>query len=66
VLTVFQTEKAIFMREKQSSLYTTLPFYLSKLIGEFPIQMLPPFIYGAIAYWMVNLNPQADRFFIFM
>ena len=47
-------------------MYGVVPYFQSKNIAEFPIQIFPPFIYFAVVYFGLQLNTEtADKFFIF-
>jgi hypothetical protein len=37
VLLIFQEERPVFLREQANQMYRVTPYYLSKIIAEFPI-----------------------------
>jgi len=57
---------AVFMRERGAKTYHVSSYYLGKALAELPSQILFPIMFSLIAYWMVGLNPYADRFFLFL
>lgn len=59
-------EKGVFLRERASKTYRVSSYYLSKSIAEFPNVIIFTCLFGAISYWMCNLNPAVDRFFMFL
>lgn len=60
---VFVNDRILFSRERAAQYYTTLPYLLSKIICDIiPLRVLPPFVFGAICYWMVGLNEDVVRF----
>jgi ATP-binding cassette subfamily G (WHITE) protein 2 len=63
---LFHEEKPLFIRERASRTYRVLPYYLSRSLAETPWQLLFPIIFGCIVYWMIQLNPGADKFFFFL
>lgn len=63
---VFTAEKPIFRKERQSGSYRVSSYFLAKNLSEFPIQIVPPFIFTVICYFMVGLRPDADKFFTFV
>ena len=38
-------------------------YFICKQLAELPIFLLIPIIFTSIFYWMVGLNPNAERFF---
>ncbi len=62
----FPLERGVFLREHANKLYGVLPYYLSKNLIETPIGLLVTFLYGAICYFLVNLRPGAEYYFIFL
>jgi len=66
VLNTFPKEKPIVQRERASKSYSVSAYYLAKFFSELPFTIAPPFIFCCIIYFMANLNPDADRFFIFV
>lgn len=62
----FPLERGVFLREHANKLYGVFPYFLSKNLIESPIGLLVTFLYGAIVYFLVNLRPGADHYFIFL
>jgi ABC-type multidrug transport system ATPase subunit/ABC-type multidrug transport system permease subunit len=62
----FPMERAVFIREHSGRMYGVLPYYLSKNVIEAPIMLFMMFIYGAIIYYLINLNANAINFFVFL
>lgn len=52
----------VFLREHRSRLYRTDAYFLGKSLAEFPLFMLVPLLFTAIAYPMVGLRPTASNF----
>jgi ABC-type multidrug transport system ATPase subunit/ABC-type multidrug transport system permease subunit len=65
VLTTFLEEREIFLKERSLAYYRVLPYFLAKSIAEFPLS-LAPLLFGIVLYWIVGLNPDLDRFGIFL
>jgi ABC-type multidrug transport system permease subunit len=59
-------ERDLFQRERAAGNYKVLPYFLAKTVTEIPGFIINPLILCAITYWMTNLNPGADNFFIFV
>ena len=56
----------IFLREHFNGSYRTDVYFITKQLADFPTFVLAPAIFIAILYWMVKMNPEAERFFICM
>mmetsp|Transcript_26239 Transcript_26239/g.42976 ORF Transcript_26239/g.42976 Transcript_26239/m.42976 type:complete len:702 (-) Transcript_26239:333-2438(-) len=65
VLTVFGTEKTVFAREYRAGMYNTAAFFLSKVVVELPYQIIFPFVFSVISYWMIGFQKSAEKFFIY-
>eukprot|EP01137_Pigoraptor_chileana_P033008 Opistho-2@23287 len=66
ILTLFQSEKAIFMRERSAGTYRVSAYYIAKNLSELPVQIFLPIVFGSIIYWMIGLNTEPGRFFTFL
>eukprot|EP00002_Diphylleia_rotans_P001425 TRINITY_DN107_c0_g3_i3.p1 TRINITY_DN107_c0_g3~~TRINITY_DN107_c0_g3_i3.p1 ORF type:complete len:513 (-),score=96.95 TRINITY_DN107_c0_g3_i3:972-2510(-) len=47
---LFPAERAIFMREHSSGLYTTFNYYLGRCASDFPNLFIAPLVFAAISY----------------
>ena len=56
VVNTFPKEKTIVNRERSNHAYTTLAYFISKVLVEIPLIVLPSLLYSIIIYWMVGLN----------
>ena len=54
------------VREHFNGTYRTDVYFLSKQIVELPLYVLEAGILFTILYWMAELNPEAERFFVFL
>jgi len=64
VCNVFCAELPVFLREHFNGMYRTDTYFLTKQLVELPLYIVEPMITLTILYWMVGLNPDAERFFI--
>eukprot|EP01091_Cochliopodium_minus_P001754 TRINITY_DN1168_c0_g1_i9.p1 TRINITY_DN1168_c0_g1~~TRINITY_DN1168_c0_g1_i9.p1 ORF type:complete len:661 (-),score=200.92 TRINITY_DN1168_c0_g1_i9:221-2203(-) len=64
-LFTFPSERGLFMREKGGGWYGLLAYYFSKMLAMMPMQIIGPMIFSIIIYWMVGLQKDAGKFFIF-
>ena len=55
-LLVFTKEKPVFYKEQDNSMYRVLTYYLSKTLGEIPLQICTSLITFGIIYFACNLN----------
>jgi ABC-type multidrug transport system permease subunit len=62
-VSVFSSEKAVFLREYSAGYYSLLPYYLSKTLMELPIQILSPVMFVAITYFLIGLQKEPERLF---
>ena len=46
--------------------YDTTSYFLAKFVTEIPMNILPPFVFCCISYWIVGLQPSAAHFFTFV
>lgn len=66
ILIVFPLEKKIIVRERNAGYYNGFTAYLAKIIATACFDLPIGFIYGSSIYWLVNLNPNAGRFALFL
>ncbi|KAK2701231.1 protein white-like isoform X2 [Artemia franciscana] len=64
VVDVFTREVPIFMREHFNGMYRTDVYFLSKMLSEALLYIALPFVFTAIPYYAIGLNPAVDRFFM--
>lgn len=62
-LGVFANERILFMRERANGYYSTLTYFVAKVLFDtIPLRVVPPFILGAIIYRPVGLVPGVPEF----
>ncbi|KAL6044325.1 putative ATP-dependent permease ADP1 [Balamuthia mandrillaris] len=66
ILYVFPLERPTFLREYNNGMYSVLPYYLAKSLADLPFNIVNPIVFGSIVYWMVGLQAEADKFFIYL
>eukprot|EP00005_Dracoamoeba_jomungandri_P007043 CAMPEP_0174274676 /NCGR_PEP_ID=MMETSP0439-20130205/58844_1 /TAXON_ID=0 /ORGANISM="Stereomyxa ramosa, Strain Chinc5" /LENGTH=696 /DNA_ID=CAMNT_0015366603 /DNA_START=54 /DNA_END=2144 /DNA_ORIENTATION=- len=59
-------DKAIFIREHSSGMYSSLPYYLAKSITDIPFQIFFPFLFGTITYWMIGYQGEFVKYLIYV
>lgn len=66
-LTVFASERMLFVRERANGYYSPITYFIAKVIFDIvPLRIIPPIIMGAIIYPMSGLVPDAEHFFKFL
>jgi len=66
VILIFPDERPVFLREVNNNMYKVGPYFWAKIFSELPFSILTPSIFGVIVYFTVQLNPQVDKFFMFL
>ncbi|KAL8764739.1 MAG: hypothetical protein Q9209_007906 [Squamulea sp. 1 TL-2023] len=66
-LTVFSSERLLFVRERANGYYSPVTYFAAKVIFDIvPLRLIPPIIMGAIVYPMTGLVPEWPGFFKFL
>ncbi|TAQ91159.1 hypothetical protein B7494_g523 [Chlorociboria aeruginascens] len=66
-LTVFATERLLFVRERANGYYSPITYFIAKVVFDIvPLRIIPPIIMGSILYPMTGLKPDAPHFFKFI
>lgn len=66
-LTVFSSERLLFIRERANGYYSPVTYFAAKVIFDIvPLRLLPPILTGIIVYPMAGLVPAAPQFFKFL
>jgi len=66
-LTVFSSERLMFVRERANGYYHPVTYFAAKVIFDIvPMRLIPPIIMGMIIYPMTGLLPRWGTFFIFI
>ncbi len=62
---VFQGEKPIYTRERDSGMYDVWTYATTKLIAEIPIMCFVPFLFLIITYFAIGLQDKFSNFVAF-
>lgn len=66
-LTVFSSERLLFVRERANGYYSPLAYFSAKVIFDIvPLRLIPPLIMGVIVYPMTGLIPAWPEFLRFL
>lgn len=64
VLSIFASEKMVFLREYHAGYYGLTAYYFSKVLVELPYQILFPALLLLIAYYIIGLNPAFSAYLL--
>jgi ABC-type multidrug transport system ATPase subunit/ABC-type multidrug transport system permease subunit len=66
-LTVFSSERLLFIRERANGYYSPVAYFAAKVIFDIvPLRLLPPILTGVIVYPMAGLVPAWPQFLKFL
>ncbi|CAL8175052.1 unnamed protein product [Prunus armeniaca] len=60
----FPQERAIFLKEQASGMYTLSSYFMARLVGDLPMELILPTIFLTITYWMAGLKPDFGAFLL--
>ncbi|XP_015884993.3 ABC transporter G family member 25 isoform X2 [Ziziphus jujuba] len=60
----FPQERAIFMKEQASGMYTLSSYFMARIVGDLPMELILPTVFLIISYWMTGLQPQLGDFLL--
>ncbi|KAL4512254.1 hypothetical protein ABPG72_005256 [Tetrahymena utriculariae] len=66
IVLTLPTEKAVFLKEENSKLYSVQAYFMAKVLVESILSLLCPIIFIVISYYMVGLNADFGRFCFFL
>ncbi|KAG8929386.1 hypothetical protein FRC03_008981 [Tulasnella sp. 419] len=65
-LNLFANERILFMRERANGYYSSFTYFASKVLFDIvPLRVVPPLVFGSIAYSAVGLVPTVAAFWKF-
>ncbi|GLU16390.1 hypothetical protein SLE2022_328260 [Rubroshorea leprosula] len=60
----FPQERAIFMKERASGMYTLSSYFMARIVGDMPMELILPTVFLTMAYWMTGLKPDLISFLL--
>ncbi|RRT45258.1 hypothetical protein B296_00040030 [Ensete ventricosum] len=60
----FPQERAIFVKEKSSGMYSLSSYFMARMAGDLPMELLLPTVFTLILYWMAGLRTEPAAFLI--
>ncbi|KAJ0972053.1 hypothetical protein J5N97_020012 [Dioscorea zingiberensis] len=58
----FPQDRAVFVKERRSGMYTLSSYFMARMAGDLPMELLLPTIFTIVAYWMAGLRPDLEAF----
>ncbi|XP_051139000.1 ABC transporter G family member 25 [Andrographis paniculata] len=58
----FPQERAIFIKERASGMYTLSSYFMARITGDLPMELILPTLFLSITYWMTGLKPEVSSF----
>lgn len=58
----FPQERAIFIKERSSGMYTLSSYFMARIVGDLPMELILPTVFATVAYWMSGLKPELGAF----
>ncbi|PWA60640.1 ABC-2 type transporter family protein [Artemisia annua] len=58
----FPQERAMLAKERSSGMYKLSSYFLSRTIGDLPMELVLPTLFCILTYWMAGLKPDAGSF----
>lgn len=59
----FPQERAVLTKERSSGMYRLSSYFMARMAGEMPMELVLPTIFLTITYWMGGLRPTASNYF---
>lgn len=60
----FPQDRAIFVKERASGMYTLSSYFMARIVGDLPMELILPTIFLAMTYWMGGLKPDLYSFIL--
>jgi hypothetical protein len=65
-LYAFPPERAVLNKERATGTYRLSAYFMGKTIAETPLELVLPFIFAVITYWMVDLSNDGYTFIFYI
>ncbi|KAI3460659.1 hypothetical protein Pfo_017322 [Paulownia fortunei] len=58
----FPQDRAVFMKERASGMYTLSSYFMARITGDLPMELILPTSFLCVTYWMTGLKPELSAF----
>lgn len=58
----FPQDRAIFIKEQASGMYTLSSYFMARMAGDLPMELVLPTVFAIILYWMAGLRAEPGAF----
>ncbi|KAH0469408.1 hypothetical protein IEQ34_000966 [Dendrobium chrysotoxum] len=62
----FPQEQVIVNKERASGMYSLSSYFMARMAGDLPMELILPTIFVLIIYWMASLRPELGAFLLTM
>nr|XP_009406087.1 PREDICTED: ABC transporter G family member 25-like isoform X1 [Musa acuminata subsp. malaccensis] len=60
----FPQERAIFIKERSSGMYNLSSYFMARMAGDLPMELILPTVFTLILYWMAGLRTEPGAFLL--
>ncbi|XXG71732.1 hypothetical protein AAC387_Pa07g0991 [Persea americana] len=60
----FPQERAVLTKERSSGMYRLSSYFMARMAGDMPMELVLPTCFVTITYWMAGLQPTAASYFM--
>ena len=64
-ISYFPSEKPVIKRERQSGCYRLSAYYASKILSEFPVDIILPGLMVGVYFWLVGFGDNIGSFILY-
>ncbi|KAG0483048.1 hypothetical protein HPP92_011132 [Vanilla planifolia] len=60
----FPQERVIFLKERASGMYSLSSYFMARMAGDLPMELILPTVFVVVIYWMASLRPELGAFLL--
>ncbi|KAF5780437.1 putative AAA+ ATPase domain, ABC transporter, G1 [Helianthus annuus] len=60
----FPQDRAVFTKEQASGMYSLSSYFMARIVGDAPMELILPTMFLSITYWMCGLKPELGAFIL--
>lgn len=54
----FPQDRAVFTKERASGMYSLSSYFMARITGDLPMELILPTVFLCLVYWMASLRPE--------